>query len=205
MKNTDSKEIQIRLAFGRVHGRVHRARHRRESDQVSALDTSFNLRVDLTGDRALLDHPGDRRGRCARGWANNYESFKVTIKFLDERDVIESSETALYVQQLAEEYARQYPNNISVEYIDITKNPGAVEKYLNETQTSVDRNYVIIEGAYHYRILHLAAFFITSEDTGALYAFQGESRFTAAILQSSIETPQIVAFTTRTAKRPPRR
>ena len=163
---------------------------------VSALDTSFNLRVDLT-ETELYSISPETDVALRAGLGDNYESFKVTIKFLDERDVIESSETALYVQQLAEEYARQYPNNISVEYIDITKNPGAVEKYLNETQTSVDRNYVIIEGAYHYRILHLAAFFITSEDTGALYAFQGESRFTAAILQSSIETPQIVAFTTQ--------
>lgn len=163
---------------------------------VSALDTSFNLRVDLT-ETELYSISPETDVALRAGLGDNYESFKVTIKFLDERDVIESSETALYVQQLAEEYARQYPNNISVEYIDITKNPGAVEKYLNETQTSVDHNYVIIEGAYHYRILHLAAFFITSEDTGALYAFQGESRFTAAILQSSIETPQIVAFTTQ--------
>lgn len=163
---------------------------------VSSLDASFNLRVDLT-ETELYSISPETDVALRAGLGDNYETFKVTIKFLDERDVIESSQTALYVQQLAEEYARQYPNNISVEYIDITKNPSAVEKYLNETQTSVDRNYVIIEGAYHYRILHLAAFYITSEDTGALYAFQGESRFTAAILQSSIETPQIVAFTTQ--------
>lgn len=163
---------------------------------VSSLDASFNLRVDLT-ETELYSISPETDVALRAGLGDNYETFKVTIKFLDERDVIESSQTALYVQQLAEEYARQYPNNISVEYIDITKNPSAVEKYLNETQTSVDPNYVIIEGAYHYRILHLAAFYITSEDTGALYAFQGESRFTAAILQSSIETPQIVAFTTQ--------
>ena len=163
---------------------------------VSSLDASFNLRVDLT-ETELYSISPETDVALRAGLGDNYETFKVTIKFLDERDVIESSQTALYVQQLAEEYARQYPNNISVEYIDITKNPSAVEKYLNETQTSVNRNYVIIEGAYHYRILHLAAFYITSEDTGALYAFQGESRFTAAILQSSIETPQIVAFTTQ--------
>ena len=162
---------------------------------VSSLDASFNLRVDLT-ETELYSISPETDVALRAGLGDNYETFKVTIKFLDERDVIESSQTALYVQQLAEEYARQYPN-ISVEYIDITKNPSAVEKYLNETQTSVDPNYVIIEGAYHYRILHLAAFYITSEDTGALYAFQGESRFTAAILQSSIETPQIVAFTTQ--------
>ena len=163
---------------------------------VSSLDASFNLRVDLT-ETELYSISPETDVALRAGLGDNYETFKVTIKFLDERDVIESSQTALYVQQLAEEYARQYPNNISVEYIDITKNPSAVEKYLNETQTSVDPNYVIIEGAYHYRILHLAAFYITSEDTGALYAFQGESRFTAAILQSSIKTPQIVACTTQ--------
>lgn len=110
---------------------------------VSALDTSFNLRVDLT-ETELYSISPETDVALRAGLGDHYESFKVTIKFLDERDVIESSETALYVQQLAEEYARQYPNNISVEYIDITKNPGAVEKYLNETQTSVDRNYVII-------------------------------------------------------------
>ena len=131
------------------------------------------------------------------GLGDNYESFKVTIKFLDERDVIESSETALYVQQLAEEYARQYPNNISVEYIDITKNPGRSKSISTRrrppwtTTMSSSRAHIITASCIWPPSLSPRR--IRARST----PFQGESRFTAAILQSSIETPQIVAFTTQ--------
>ena len=169
---------------------------------VSALDTSFNLRVDLT-ETELYSISPETDVALRAGLGDNYESFKVTIKFLDERDVIESSETALYVQQLAEEYARQYPNNISVEYIDITKNPGAVEKYLNETQTSVDRNYVIIEGAYHYRIWppSLSPRRIRARSTPSRANRASPRRFSSPPSRRRRSSPSPRS----TAKRPPRR
>ena len=166
---------------------------------VSALGGSVNLSVDLTDEQFYSISP-DTDTALRAGLGDLYDSFKVTIKFLTARDIIEGegasgNYTRYYVQQLAEEYARQYPENITVEYIDITKNPAAVDKYLTETQTSVNANYVIIEGDYHYRILNFAAFYLLSEEDGSVYAFQGEVKLTAAILQSSIDTPQAVAFT----------
>lgn len=166
---------------------------------VSSLGGSVNLSVDLTEEQFYSISP-DTDTALRAGLGDLYDSFKVTIKFLTARDIIEGegasgNYTRYYVQQLAEEYARRYPDNITVEYIDITKNPAAVDKYLTETQTSVNANYVIIEGDYHYRILNFAAFYLLSEEDGSVYAFQGEVKLTAAILQSSIDTPQAVTFT----------
>ena len=166
---------------------------------VSSLGGSVNLSVDLTDEQFYSISP-DTDTALRAGLGDLYDSFKVTIKFLTARDIIEGEGAPdnyirYYVQQLAEEYARRYPENITVEYIDITKNPAAVDKYLTETQTSVNANYVIIEGDYHYRILNFAAFYLLSEEDGSVYAFQGEVKLTAAILQSSIDTPQAVTFT----------
>ena len=54
---------------------------------VSALDTSFNLRVDLT-ETELYSISPETDVALRAGLGDHYESFKVTIKFLDERDVI---------------------------------------------------------------------------------------------------------------------
>ena len=56
---------------------------------VSSLDASFNLRVDLT-ETELYSISPETDVALRAGLGDNYETFKVTIKFLDERDVIES-------------------------------------------------------------------------------------------------------------------
>ena len=123
-------------------------------------------------------------------------NFKVTIYFLADRDKYDSDQYTMLVRNLGEEFARNYPDNISVEYKNIEKDPSFAKQIVDETQTTaLSSSYVVVKGAYHYRVLKLDAFFQTSSETGALYAFNGETLFTASILQSSIEKPQVVTFT----------
>lgn len=123
-------------------------------------------------------------------------NFKVTIYFLADRDKYDSDQYTMLVRNLGEEFARNYPDHISVEYKNIEKDPSFAKKIVDETQTTgLSSSYVVVKGAYHYRVISLDAFFQTSSETGALYAFDGETRFTAAILQCSIEKPQVVTFT----------
>lgn len=157
---------------------------------LTSIASKNNLTIDLTAEelytvsdqtKAILDTLG--------------EDFAITIYFLQDKDLYESDKYALMVRDLGEEYARIYPDKVKVEYKDIKKDPSFVEKYKSESQTSISSGHVIIQGKYHYRILTLSAFFMISEETGAMYAFNGEQRFTAAMLQSSIFEPQVVSFT----------
>ena len=123
-------------------------------------------------------------------------NFQITITFLAERDMYDNDPYAMMVRNLGEEFARHYPDNISVQYKNIQKDPAFAQQIIAETQTTgLNSSYVVVKGAYHYRVLSLEAFFIKSSETGNRYAFDGEKRFTAAIQQCSLEKPLVVAFT----------
>ena len=100
------------------------------------------------------------------------------------------------MRDLAEEYARKYPNNVKVEYIDINKEPELANKYLTESQTSLSYNNVIIQGKYHYRIRTFNGFYTADTETGKVFAFSGEKNMTASILQASLAEAPVVSFTT---------
>ncbi len=124
------------------------------------------------------------------------EDYQITVNFCAARDLFESNAYVRYIRDLAENYAEMYPDYISVKYLDITRDPGSVEKYREQTGTTITASNVIIEGKYHYRILSADAFYQVNEDE-ELYAFNGELKFTSAFLQCSIEEPQNVAFTVK--------
>lgn len=157
---------------------------------LSSVSSKVNLAIDVTPEelysiseetKAVLKTLGD--------------DFDITFYFLQDRDLYEEDQYTLMIRQLGEEYARLYPDNINVVYKDINKDPSFVTKYLDETQTKITPNHIIVEGSHHHRVLSLNSFFQISQETGKFYSFQGELRFTAAILQSCIKEPQVVTFT----------
>ena len=63
-------------------------------------------------------------------------NFKITIYFLADRDKYDKDQYSMLVRNLGEEYARVYPNNVTVEYNDIEKDPTFAKKIEDETQTT---------------------------------------------------------------------
>ena len=159
---------------------------------ISTIKTKVSTTIDLTkegyfeiseaSDAALAAAPSD---------------YKVTIYFLAARDIFASASDyrIVMIHGLAEEYARRYSDHVTIEYKDINKDVSFVEKYLSETQTQLTTSHIIIQGNYYSRILTLDAFFLTDEDDGSYYAFQGELRYTSSILQVSFETQPKALFT----------
>lgn len=174
---------------------------------MTSVDNKVGLKIDLTS-KQLYSISGETDTALQIGLGDAYSSFDVTIYFLANRDLYEYYDAAYYssnkndshhftrVRDLAEEYARLYPENVKVEFVDINKEPELANKYKNETQTSLSANNIIVQGKHHYRILSFNAFYVNDQDTGNLYAFQGERRMTAAILQSSLSEAPIISFTT---------
>lgn len=174
---------------------------------VSSIDDKVGLSIDITQTK-LYSISEDTDLALRVGLGDEYEKFDVTIYFLADKDLYEYYDSAYYsangvdrhrftrVRDLAEEYARKYPNNIKVEYIDINKEPELANKYLNESQTTLSYNNVIIQGKHHYRIRAFDSFYSSDTDTHQVFAFSGEKYMTAAILQASLAEAPTIAFTT---------
>ncbi len=173
---------------------------------VTSIDQKVGLRIDLTKEQ--LYSISDETDQALRiGLGDEYDSFDITIYFLAERDLFTYYDSAYYsssgtdrehftrVRDLAEEYERLYPNNVRVEYIDINKEPELANKYLNESQTTLSYQNVIIQGKHHYRIRSINSFYATDTDSGKLYAFAGEKNMTASILQASLPEAPVISFT----------
>ena len=166
---------------------------------VSGFSLSGDLTVDLTAEdflsigdvsKQLLDNLGD--------------DLDVTITFMAPRDLFDQNKSgsgvtaknyAVLVRDLAEAYENLYEGKIKVEYRELHQDPAFENQYLEESTTKLNSSSVIIQGKHHFRILTLDAFFSQTEDATGFTAFNGENRFTSAILQSSIEEPQVVTFT----------
>ncbi len=160
---------------------------------LSAINFTANLSLDLSPEK-FCEISNDSKVILDDAFKDLPEGKGITVMFCMSRDMYDYNDYYRYVRDIAENYADMYPDRIKIEYLDLMRNPSAVDKYKNETGTSVSQSNVIIQGEYHYRILALEAFYVTNEE-GQLYAFQGELKFTSAFLQCTIKEPQNISFT----------
>ncbi len=156
---------------------------------VTALTDRFNLFVDLTKEQLyeisesteeLLKDIGDE---------------DIKFIFLTPLDELDNDEHAKSVKTLALEYEEKY-GNISVEYVDMLKNPGAVAKYRKDY--NISSTTVIVESAKRFVAFDLTECFVyTQNENGgySYYAFNGEYRFTSSIIRVTRDTMPKALFT----------
>lgn len=177
---------------------------------VSFLDAKYDLKIDVTENQMYSVGPEvDKALRTALG--DKYSTFDITITFCADRDMFEYYNTLVTdvktyytaVRDLAEEYERIYDGTdgkgkITVKYIDIISDPASAVKIKEQTQLdSISSTNIIIQNntnLKYYRVLTFEAFYRTAEETGRLYAFQGENRFTASIIQCAAAENMSVAL-----------
>ncbi len=116
---------------------------------------------------------------------------KVTIYFAVEADKIEEADTLLkYPYHTAREMAAEF-GNISVECVDIIKNPNVFKKFHTVTGQDIKTTSVVIATENDFSIYYLESMFITDEDTGNLWGYQGEYKMISAILSlTNTERPK---------------
>ena len=117
---------------------------------------------------------------------------KLKIIFCSDRDVIESNELTRYVSYTARAIAKCYPKAVEVEYVNITKNPSAVQKYKTTSAATIYSSDVIVEFGGEYLVQGINSFYLTdtkSTDTEP-WAYNGEKHLTAMILSvTRVESP----------------
>lgn len=164
----------------------------------TSLSLSGDLAVDLTNEEFTVI--GDETKTLLNSLGDDLD---ITIYFLAARDLFDTDSyiangirLLTIVRDLAESYEREFSDKIRVEYKEIGTDPAFEQKYVEEAGAALSANSIIIQGKYHYRVLALDALFEIDSETQSYYAFNGEYRMTAAILQSSISEPKLVALTT---------
>ena len=159
---------------------------------VYALAYSYGWYIDLTGtqyygitdsSKKYLDDIMDK------------DDVQVKIIFCQEKDRVLDDSAGYYVYRCAETYKKEYPNNVKVEYMDIVSNPKLADIYTSQLGKSLYSTDVIIETEKNFRVVSYENFFTFDEDSGEVYAFNGERRFTSYILALCTEYP-ICYFTT---------
>ena len=113
---------------------------------------------------------------------------EITINFCQPLDKLVEDETLNLIYQCAREYEKAF-DNISVEYIDIITNPSIIEKYANSSNTKIKTTSVVVTSETDFRTFTKESFFATDSETQEVLAFDGELKFTSAILQLTADSP----------------
>lgn len=160
---------------------------------VTSFEDKLATKIDLSSKGVIAISDATHTALSALG-----EKFETTIYFLTAKDLLEStSEEKIYmVHELALEYARQYPDCIKIEYKDLNKDMAFLEKFKTQAQSTLTEDKIIVEGKYHTKVYAFSAFFVRDEESQEFFAFQGELKFTSAILQTSMNEQPIALFTT---------
>lgn len=172
---------------------------------VNVFFSALSLKGDLTVDLTQEDFTsiGEESERLLNELGKDLD---ITITFMSARDRFDLDENTYnginltgIVRDLAENYQNTFNGNgdkgsVKVQYKELDTDPEFEKKYLEESTTKLSATSVIVQGKYHYRVLDISSFFTLNED-GAYHAFNGEYRFTTAMLQSSISESQVVSLT----------
>lgn len=115
--------------------------------------------------------------------SNLFGEMKVKIIFCDDRDAIYESTSQRYVLETAEDLQREFPEVVEVEFVNIWKNPSAVQKYKGSTLTNIYSTNVIIESGTEWRVQSINSFFtFDQDDSSKVLAYSGEKKMASAIL-----------------------
>ncbi|MBE6637209.1 MAG: hypothetical protein E7618_05340 [Ruminococcaceae bacterium] len=114
--------------------------------------------------------------------------FHISIVFCSLEDQVKENYYSNLVLNLAKQYAEEF-DFVSVEYVDIINHPEQVDKYLSTSLSRPKTTSVIITDGSESRIFTIDSFYTFDSETGDLFAFNGEYKITAAILQMCGDDP----------------
>lgn len=155
---------------------------------LSAIDAKAGLYADLTGEQIY------ELGEDTAALLSEVD-IPVEIVFLRDRDILMEKSDMSKIITLAEKYSSSF-KNISVSFVDRARNPEAVKRFRRSTSDKFyDTDVMVAAESGNFRHLSGAAFF-TSDSNGNIVGFNGEMRFTSAILAVTRSSGDKVVFIT---------
>ena len=128
--------------------------------------------------------------------ASGEEALKLNIIFCADRDVIESDYKTRYVSYTARQLEKEFPELINVQYVNMVKNPSAVQKYKTTSATTIYNTDVIVEFGTESLVQHISAFYMTDSTETEPWAYEGEKKLSAMILAVTRTEAPVCCLTT---------
>ena len=123
----------------------------------------------------------------------------VNIIFCDDRDRVDASTASRYILYTALHLQDQFPDHIRVSFVNVEKNPSAVQQYKITSSSQIYSTNVIITFGSEFRVYGQSLFF-ESEDSEP-WAYDGEKAFARAILAVTRAEAPVAAFITNHGER----
>ena len=121
----------------------------------------------------------------------------VRIIFATDADKLENGtydENTPLVYNTAKQIAEHCPN-VTVECHNVYKEYDFFKKYLSTAASTIPTTSVIVESGTEYRLYTLDAFFIFDENYQRIWAYNGENKFVAGMMQVTAVEQPVVCFT----------
>ncbi len=168
---------------------------------VSAVDSKFSLYFDLTSDQifTISDSTKELMDQQMSRYREEFgEDPQIKISFLAARDLILEDRQKSWVVNLAESYAEQYPQ-ISVEFKEDLRTHPENYNFYTDRGYDINANAILITNSQErgsFRYLTFDSCLVYDESGSKVWAFQGEMKINAAIMQITSRKSPKVAFTT---------
>ncbi|MBR6633438.1 MAG: GldG family protein [Clostridia bacterium] len=156
---------------------------------VTTLTDKYNLFVDLTEEQLY------EISEASEELLKDMGDGEIKFIFLTPLDELDANEYSKSIKTLALEYEEKY-DNISIEYLDMLKNPGTVAKY--RQSYDISSTTVIVESDKRHVAFDMSECFVYNQDSNGnytYYAFNAEYRFTSAIIRVMRDTMPKALFT----------
>lgn len=120
----------------------------------------------------------------------------VKIIFCADPDELMADKTYMqYIYKTAENLAAEF-DNITVENHDVIKEYNFFKKYADTAASNIYTSSIIVDSGNEFRLMAPEAFFVfDTEDSSKAWAYNGEKKFAAAILQVTASESPLVLFT----------
>ena len=163
--------------------------HTNKEQKDLKLYTPSDVFMNLISDSTLPMVDKVNAERAAKG----EEPIAINIIFCSDRDVVWSSDMMRCILYTALALEKEFGEYFNVDFINIEKNPSAVQKYKITSSSHIYNSNVIFEFGSEFRVYSMNTFFVTN-DSGKKWAYNGEKNFTNAILAVTRAEAPIACF-----------
>ncbi len=114
--------------------------------------------------------------------AEGLEPLKVEIIFCTDPDTLDDNQYQRYIHYTALGLQKEFADYVTVKYINIVKNPSAVQQYKATSATNIYPSNVIVSFGTEYRVYTVDALFTANDNASEPWAYNGEKKLSSGIL-----------------------
>lgn len=129
------------------------------------------------------------------------DPIKVDIIFCDDRDHVDAATASRYILYTAQHLRNAYPDHFRVSFVNVEKNPSAVQQYKVTTSSQIYSSNVIISFGTESKVYAQRGFFIANDTSSEPWAYNGEKTFANAIMAVTRAEAPVACFITNHGER----